>query len=582
MSFILKPNNRKNRSGSTLRAKLVKKVEAKNGIGEDKIASITKDFPIIVREQKLSDKECVIRDEQQLASIIEAANIFEIEPGKSYMEVKEQINELTTALSSATNGSIIDSPQWSNTNYNILSKNGEVINRPKFGDTQDFNTIMSIRVHKGDEEEIYQVNVRVPRHSAEEILSILSNKFTTAVFSNAIKNQNNDLNNIHGNLKKPSEAELIEQMGITNFVNTNNLSKIKLNVTVPNTQVWYENFNTNTNQYTGEYSKVTLLNPETYAVTNLSARDMIYIKNNLDIELTDTNSGDSFTNNTTVNSVIGKYGYDFINIQKLKQEFNIKTDDPAYNSIICYSLKASAKLIAQWEIIQGDDPSAEDYSIKTDALEQDLTFISNVIPAEDIWYNLANSITFGCISTGENLAEITNINTVITNNDTDTDKRARYVFQKGSSGNIPNIVVCLKNNLGVYGNRIEDKKKIGVFNATPGVAPIQNISDSLINEIKLIFYSDYTTGSSKINLFTADNASDAVNGVGGDSATNKITDGTILANLSQPGVYKYLYMPASELNNGQKIYGSLVITLNDSIFGSGIAQNYHFVLQYEE
>jgi len=563
MSFILKSNNRKNRSGSTLRAKVVTEV---NGTIKSKV----KDFPIIVREQKLSDKECVIRDKQQMESIIISSNETIEDSGETYIIVKDQIKELNTAITSATNGSIIDTPQWSITNENILSKNGEVINRPKFGDDSDFITIMSIKVHKGDEEETFKVGIKVPRYEVLEVLNQLDMVFGQTTLINAIKDQNVDLNSIRHNLKKPSEAALIEQMQVSNYINTNNINKVKLNINVPDIYVMYRNFSVQTNEYLDTYTKVKLLDSETYEVNNLSARDMIYVKNNMDTEMTDPDTDETFTNSTQVSYVQGRTGNQIS--EGLRNDFGI-TSNVGKSSTICYELSPKVKISSYWSIL--DEDSNEE--IEGNHVEIELRFISNLVSIDDIFENLSKSITFGCLtnSNGTNLNEITNKNAVITANNAAESSRALYRYNTGS-----NFVICLKNTIaGAFGNNIVDHRKIDVMTSPVDVNSVLNLKDDILSNVSITLYAGASDNSIPVSMYVTDNENTAATNTE-TAGLPKVYSASLNNYIKDIGEDTYLYLPASESPSGGKIYGTLEITLKQSIFGGNKTAIIYFVLTH--
>lgn len=565
MSFILKSNNRKNRSGSTLRAKVVTEVN-------NTIKSKVKDFPIIVREQKLSDKECVIRDKQQMESIIISSNEIIEDSGETYIIVKDQIKELNTAITSATNGSVIDTPQWSITNENILSKNGEVINRPKFGDDSDFITIMSIKVHKGDEEETFKVGIKVPRYEVIEVINQLDMAFGQNTLINAIKDQNVDLNSIRHNLKKPSEAALIEQMQVSNYINTNNINKVKLNINVPDIYVMYRNFSTQTNKYLDTYTKIKLLDSETYEVNNLSARDMIYVKNNMDAEMTDPDTNETFINSTQVSDVKGQTG-NMIS-EGLRNDFGI-TSNVGRSSTVCYALSPKVKISAYWSIINEDS-----VEIKGDHTDVNLRFISDLVSIDDIFENLSKSITFGCLTTsnGTNLSQFTDKGTVITENNPAEASRALYRYDAGS-----NFVICLKNTIaGAFGNKIVDHRKIDVMSSPVDVNSVLNLKDDILSNVSIRLYSGASDNSTPVKMYVTDDLNIATTNTVTDTTTtvfDKKSSVSLSEYVKDIGQDTYLYLPASEAV-GDKIYGTLEITLKQSIFGGNKTAIIYFILTH--
>ena len=196
MSFTLKPNNRKNRAGATLIAKIV---------SPDKQDFAYREYPVLLHEQALTDQEAVIRDKQQVDAIISSSNSFWNEQpgvipddslGNPLYVKTESIKGLTTALTSATNGSTIDPPKFTVQTLDgeqIISDNGEIKFRPKYkgDDTLDFMTTMTIDVHKGDVKETYTQDIIIPAWTKEEIAGDLES-ITGAQLWELIKGQNGD------------------------------------------------------------------------------------------------------------------------------------------------------------------------------------------------------------------------------------------------------------------------------------------------------------------------------------------------------------------------------------------------------
>lgn len=208
MSFILKPNNRKNRSGSTLIAKIV---------SPDKKDFIYKEYPVLVQEQTLTDQEAVIRDMQQLDAILSGANV-------NWANITEEIKELSVALKSATNGSTIDPPTFTIQNMGdleIVSKDGKITNRPKYDgeDSTDFSSTMNIKIHKGDVEEIFSKDFVVPAYTAQEIVEKITSYLGDNIFWNYIKGNNNSSTKIFSDLAQPSVTAILNQSGLYTMIN---------------------------------------------------------------------------------------------------------------------------------------------------------------------------------------------------------------------------------------------------------------------------------------------------------------------------------------------------------------------------
>ncbi len=332
MSFILKPNNRKKRSGSTLVAKI---------ISPDKKDYIYKEYPVLIQEQTLTDQEAVIRDMQQLDAILSGAN-------PNWASITEEIKELSVALKSATNGSTIDPPTFTIQavgDLEIVSKDGKIINRPKYNgeNSTDFSSTMNIKVHKGDVEEIFTKDFIVPAYNAQEILEKMTSYLNNNnIFWNYIKGNNVSYAKIFSNLSKPNVSTILNQSGLHQLINMEEPTNI------PTLTFTYPNF----------YS-ATLLNADG-EYTRPNAND-VYGKDALyNIQsLTDVNASD-----------IGIPGYSVDKNYGLTVAYTLSSKNPQDN------------IITGTFSLEGQKSSAE---IK------DVAFVSSIINISDVVDNIVSS-----------------------------------------------------------------------------------------------------------------------------------------------------------------------------------------------
>ena len=196
MGYILKTNNRKKLSGSTLQAKIV---------SPDKKDVVYREYPVEVQVQTLSDRECVLRDMQQLDAILSQNN--------DWTNVTK-INALNDALQSASNGSTFILQEFvpnSDSNGLIIDSDGTIRRQPMYSTTSsvtDFATELHITVRKGEAREEYIKPFVIPAYTADTVLGSLRLLWSNNALWSAIKNRNDNPNKLDSNLTKVDINEL--------------------------------------------------------------------------------------------------------------------------------------------------------------------------------------------------------------------------------------------------------------------------------------------------------------------------------------------------------------------------------------
>lgn len=199
MSFILKTNNRKKVSGSTLVAKIV---------SPDCKDWDSRRYPVTVSVQGLSDKECVIRDIQQIDSILCSNN--EVYENGFLLGNNSELSELGIALNSAVNGSSVSEVTIVDEQENLIDDNSmiqitngnkcKVIHRPPYNpkdendlgdDEESYKSVdISVTVSKGDYSEKYIRTIYVKPYTADEV-ALKITQYLQDDFWNCIKGEHN-------------------------------------------------------------------------------------------------------------------------------------------------------------------------------------------------------------------------------------------------------------------------------------------------------------------------------------------------------------------------------------------------------
>lgn len=227
MGFILKTNNRKVESGTTLRAKVV---------SPDKTAYDYKDFPIIVQPQSLSDKEKLLRDYQTVASILDSNNPDWI--------ITKEIYGINEAVKAVTYSSVVFGDTVNNTSDSLIdngtsgnvtiieANNGKVVNRPAYNasTTHNFSAVLNLTLEIGSgnkkEKMLFTRIVVVPPYAKEEILEAISEKWTATTLWNKIKANNVLQNNVYSNLTQPTALSLLQEWNLANMIDTEDTDSI--------------------------------------------------------------------------------------------------------------------------------------------------------------------------------------------------------------------------------------------------------------------------------------------------------------------------------------------------------------------
>lgn len=385
MSFVLKTNNRKKVSGSTLVAKIV---------SPDKKDYVTREYPVTVSVQTLSDKECVIRDIQQIDSILCSNN--EIHPSGDGFILSNgaSLGELGVALGSAVNGSSVSEVTIVNERDNLIGNdpmvqitNGtvcKVINSPIYDPQTPFNANsddpygdkvykkveFSITVSKGDYSEDYVKAIYVKAYSATDVQNKI-NLYLQDNLWDCIKGANTSENKVFTNFDKNFIKNIdnyaIDKIyeGTGHIFNKDNENiNISLNISAP------DFFDTLTNIY----------DEENCTITRLSASSMYQKKTsqealsaNLNIE--PVRSFVSPTDNLLMST---------IDLQT-ENKINNYADDYIF-AYSCTGSDEASKFKCELTV-QDLISNVETNNIKV---------ISNSISLNDIRENIISSFMFGC------------------------------------------------------------------------------------------------------------------------------------------------------------------------------------------
>lgn len=221
MGFILKTNNRKVESGTTLRAKV---------ISPDKTAYDYKDFPIIVQPQSLSDKEKLLRDYQTVASILDSNNPDWI--------ITKEVYGINEAIKAVTYSSVVFGDAVNNTSDSLIdngtsgnvtiieANNGKVVNRPAYNatTTHNFSAVLNLTltIGSGNKEEkmLFTRIVVVPPYSKEEILEAISTKWTATTLWDSIKKNNVSKERVYSSLNQPTGISLLQTWELDHMIDT--------------------------------------------------------------------------------------------------------------------------------------------------------------------------------------------------------------------------------------------------------------------------------------------------------------------------------------------------------------------------
>lgn len=208
MGFILKTNGRKLRSGAKIQAKIVT---------EDKKSFMKVPYEFLIQIKELSNKEKVLRDAQQVASLLDAANNVQDNEYTIRGNVIQQITSLTNQTGSY--GSWIDKPlftQYNNQTY-INRDDGRILQKPKYNPLSPTNSIpitMTINVHIGEGENYEETNIirtiRIPSYDPNQIIGgyIGQSMLIEGNIWNFIRKSNIKQDRVFDKLKTTSQSDL--------------------------------------------------------------------------------------------------------------------------------------------------------------------------------------------------------------------------------------------------------------------------------------------------------------------------------------------------------------------------------------
>lgn len=415
MGYILKTNMRRRESGGKLQAKIV---------SPDKRSVIYREYPVQIKTQSLSDKECVIRDLQQMDAILTTNNDFN--------NIKNRIEEFTTALNSATNGSKIRlvhiNPDVDGNGTQMINNEGAVLCRPKYNTVNtnsDFETELYITVSKGDVSEDYRKSIIIPAYSADEVIGQIKAKWTNSAMWEEIKGGNYSQENLHTSLVKPTNIEILEKYGLTKYYDATDPDAIpQLSFTYPD----YE---------TGLISNGT-------SVASLSASTVYQKKSNTALSVEEVFATDL---HSTERTDMGLSTSDNITVNGEVDLYRLRSANRNENKI-------TSKF------------TLSDATLTCDAEVSNVGFLSNKVTYADIQENIVNSINMNWFFNTSTLTEYGLLNSTIAG--TSSTNRLEVHIPAGK-----NVVVKLAKAFtalipntaadGNDGNQINDTKNIGYY-----------------------------------------------------------------------------------------------------------------------
>lgn len=265
MGYKLHTHNRKVNSGTKLRARIVTPNEKK--------AFINAEYDILIQTEKLSDKECCIRDKQTIDAILNTNN-------PDYTNITTAIVGLNTALSSISYSDKAVVTQWegdritvNGTEVQLIDSNGRVITRPPYnpkaqpGLERYREVSFTITITKNKESETLTKTFFVPNYTAQEVLDILQSNLTESKLWNAINknNANYGWDCIQSGLKTSFTAQEVRSLFgdiIKTLVVNNDESVPSLEIDLSKLY----NSNGTGMQANGSFTPITA--PQAYAVSN--------------------------------------------------------------------------------------------------------------------------------------------------------------------------------------------------------------------------------------------------------------------------------------------------------------------------
>lgn len=509
MSYILRPNNRKRISGSTIKAKIV---------SPDKKMSSSVEYPVQVQVQTLSDRECVIRDMQQMDAILSGVN--------DWSNITEEIKEFQTALTSATNGSriILDGfqPYKDGSGNEIINSNGVVLKRPAYtaGSDTDFTTILRIIIKKNEEQEVYTKNITIPAYTADEVIGAIKTSNFAKEYWNLIKNANVLSKNIFSSLTNITGSSILQRYEINKYYNSS------VAASIPVLETTYPSY------YTGTGTLIS----NTGVVNRLDAKTVYALYNDPHY------------------SVVGVSGSELTNEEALAINVN-KT--LASNETVAYRLKS----ILSAENIIKSTFTLEESTLPCVISQDDIGFLSNKIQVSHIQSNITQSMHLGWFIPSSARTAYGIANDQIT----DSSESSRTTININSTTcnpilKIPNSLTSLIDIADDPSNAIQDFENIGYDWST-----LDNKHGFVDNMISVKVQLNSGSG-----MYVSDTMLSPVDDL---TPSGTLTTELVLTNTDNT---KYLYLDKSDFTS--QIKGVIKITLKQSSLGDPVDINFYFTL----
>lgn len=513
MSYILRPNNRKRISGSTIKAKIV---------SPDKKMSSSVEYPVQVQVQTLSDRECVIRDMQQMDAILSGVN--------DWSNITEEIKEFQTALTSATNGSriILDGfqPYKDGNGNEIINSNGVVLKRPAYtaGTDTDFTTILRIIVKKNEEQEVYTKNITIPAYTADEVIGAIKTSNFAKEYWSLIKNANVKPKNIFSSLTNITGSNILQRYGIDKYYNSS------VAASIPVLETTYPSY------YTGDGTLIS----NTGAVNRLDAKTVYALKNDLHY------------------SVVGVSGSELTDEEALAINVN---KSHSKNETVAYRLKSSN--------LNTDNIIKSTFTLEGSTLpcvisQDDIGFLSNKIQVSHIQSNIIQSMHLGWFipSSARTAYGIANDKII------DSSESSRTTISINTTTcnpilKIPNSLTSLIDISDDTSNAIQDFENIGYDWNT--LDDKHGFVDNMIS-VKVVL----NPGS---GMYVSDTMPSPVDDLTSLTSSSTLTSELTLTNTDST---KYLYLDKSDFTS--QIKGVIKITLIQSSLGEPVDINFYFTL----
>lgn len=372
MGFLLKTNNRKMVSGLTLKAKIV---------SPDKQAYDYDEYPIIIKEQTLSDQDKILRDYQVVCSTLDSNNRDWIITNKinGLDELSNVVNYSTISYGTINNSNLIDNGVMDGERI-VDEKTGKVIKRPPYdvnNTDKGFTAIMQLTLTCGTQKMSVIRPFTVPMWTKEQVLKEIMDKWTENNIWKIIRGNNSENSKwLFTNLNIPNEMTALQALGLTSIINTSDNSNI------PSLTFTYPTY------YTTESGDPLIKSDGTVAL--MSAKEVYALSTSANYRVTGVQPSYLTTEQASARN---------INVSKSKGEtvlYRLAAQNPDLNNIV-----------TTW--------SYDNTSSKTKAIA--VEFLSNTIAMADIISNIKKSVSLGWFMRAEDFNSY--FDGIVTNGDRD-------------------------------------------------------------------------------------------------------------------------------------------------------------------